>query len=128
MIECCSWSKAILDEAVKSWLKIILHNRVSFRKRMRRLIFPFKANFGNSRDRERFISRFNDTRNYLTHYDEQSTSLRAKTSDELVMLHGKMEGLFQLHILKLLGFDEEAINSIVSNSWALSNKLSEEIS
>ena len=88
-----------LDETVRTWLLEILHNRVTFRKRLRGLLYPFRTSFGTRKQRERFIDRVNDTRNYLTHYDEETTSSRAKTPEQLIALHEKMEGLFQLHAL-----------------------------
>ncbi len=116
-----------LDETVRTWLLEILHNRVTFRKRLRGLLYPFRTSFGTRKQRERFIDRVNDTRNYLTHYDEETTSSRAKTPEQLIALHEKMEGLFQLHALKLLGLNQETLTSIAQESETLSNKLAGEI-
>ena len=64
-----------------------------------------------------------DTRNYLTHYDETTTGNRAKTPDEMFELSNKLEALFQLHLLRLIGIDESTIDSIVLGNQSLSRAL-----
>ncbi|MCY4365517.1 MAG: hypothetical protein OXE17_04750 [Chloroflexi bacterium] len=112
-----------LDETTKTWLLNVLNNRPTLRKRIRRLVDPFKAYFGTQRERRKFVNQAYDTRNYLTHYDESTTESRAKTTDELFELHGRLEGLFQLQLLKLIGVDSSTIDSIVENSASLGRKL-----
>jgi hypothetical protein len=55
----------------KEWLrgKLRYDNEVNLRKRIKRLIEPFKYLFGNNEKREKLVNRILDTRNYLTHYD-----------------------------------------------------------
>ena len=112
-----------LDEATKTWLLKLLNNRPTLRKRIRRLVDPFKAYFGTQRERSKFVNQAYDTRNYLTHYDESTTKSRAKTPDELFDLYGRLEGLFQLQLLKLIGFDSVTVDSIVNNRASLRRKL-----
>lgn len=98
----------------EKWLrgKLRYGNEVNLRKRMKRLIEPFKHFFGNNEKRKKLINGILDTRNYLTHYDLSLESKAAKGLD-LQVLCQKVEVLFQLHFLQLIGFSEENINSIV---------------
>lgn len=92
-------------EEKRDWLqgKLMFANEIVLRKRIKRLIKPFKYLFGNNRNREKLINRVVDTRNYLTHYDQ---CLKAKAAEgrDLQILCQKMEVLFQLHFLQLIGF------------------------
>ena len=98
-------------------------NELRFRRRIRRLLEPFASWFGSSGARRAFISRVCDTRNYLTHYDEETTKNRAVQPEELFALHEKMEVLFQLHLLSLIGFDHSSIGSLVQRNARLRRKL-----
>lgn len=99
-------------------------NELRFRRRLRRLIEPFRQWFGvNSREREAFINTVCDTRNYLTHYEEATTKNRAAEPEELFVLHEKMEALFQLHLLMLIGLDEPSIDSLIQNNSRIRRKL-----
>ena len=62
-------------------------------------------------------------RNYLTHYDETTTGKRATGSDELFELYEKLEALFQLHLLSLIGLDAPAIDSIIHGNRGLRRRL-----
>ena len=109
-------------EEKRSWLKrkLMFANEIILRKRIKRLIEPFKNLLGNNRERERLIKKFVDTRNYLTHYDLSLESKAAKGRD-LGILCRRIETLFQLHFLQMIGFSQEEINSIVDHQlrWKL---------
>ena len=107
----------------KEWLrgKLRYGNEVSLRKRIKKLIEPFKYLFGNKEKRKKLANRIVDTRNYLTHYDLSLESKTAKGKD-LWTLCLKMELLLELHILQLVGFSEEKIDSIVDNCPKLKRK------
>ena len=62
------------------------------------------------------------TRNYLTHYNPEKKSKAAKDGD-LLPLCCKMELLFQLHFLQLIGFRREQINFLLANSIPFERKL-----
>lgn len=98
-------------------------NEISLKTRLRRVMKPFQEKLGNSKNREKLLQQIVDTRNYLTHY---SVTLKDKTAqgEELWRLCEKLEALFQLHFLKLIGFSDEEINTIVSKSYSLQTKLS----
>ena len=112
----------------RQWLAIRLShaNELGFRRRIQRLIEPFKDFLGDGKTAKDLINKICDTRNYLTHYDETSTRYRAVTPSDLLELLKKMEAIFQLRLLMLLGFDYSSIEVIVENSEPLRSKLSEE--
>ena len=111
-------------EEKREWLsdKLNYGNEVSLSKRLRDIIKPFKDVIGNRTKRESLINKIVKTRNYLTHYD-QSLELEAAQGDALWTLCLKMELLFQLHFLHLIGFNREEIDSIVANSPQIRWKL-----
>jgi hypothetical protein len=108
----------------KTWLEGRLQhgNEINLRKRITRIIEPFKSYLGNSVERRKLINSIVDTRNYLTHYDE-SLKDQAVDGRQLHALSQKMEAMFQLHFLKLLGFTNEQITSVIDESYTLKAKL-----
>ena len=109
----------------RQWLNNRLHyaNELSFRHRIERLLEPFERWFGNREKHRPFVNRVCDTRNYFTHYDEATTGNRASGSDELFELYGKLEVLFQLHLLDLIGLDDSSIDSIVQENRGIRGRL-----
>ena len=109
----------------QEWLNNRLRyaNELSLRRRIRRLLHAFGHWFGAKRNRETLVDIVCDTRNYLTHYDEATTDNRATRPDELFKLLGKLEGLFQLHLLDLMSFESSFIDSIVQENRRLRGKL-----
>ena len=122
LIECCPEDK-------RNWLQNRLEypDRITLRERIKELINPFKEIFGNSNERRKLIHKILKTRNYLTHYDPESEPEAAKGED-LYVLCLKMELLFELHFLRLIGFSREKIQSISdkcpSLQWKRSSSLS----
>ena len=112
------------SEEKREWLsdKLNYGNEVSLSKRLRDIIKPFKDVIGNRTKRESLINKIVKTRNYLTHYD-QSLELEAAQGDALWTLCLKMELLFQLHFLRLIGFNREEIDSIMANCPQIQWKL-----
>ena len=110
-------------EKRRKWLegKLKYGNEISLRKRITRLIEPFKELFGNKKKRKKLINGITDTRNYLTHYDPCKESQAAKGQD-LWILCLKMELLLELHFLQLMGFSGEKIDSIIDNCPELKRK------
>lgn len=116
-------SKAVPGQR-KSWIieKLKYANELSLRKRIKEMIEPFKDYFGSSEERKNFISKIVDTRNYLTHYDDQPAN-QAENGESLWTLHRKLEALFQLHFLRIIGIKKETISLIVKGNWSLMDKL-----
>ena len=97
-------------------------NELNLGKRIKRIVAPFKELIGNSKERNKLIRTIVDTRNYLTHYDESLQS-KAANGRDLWVICLRMEAIFQLHLLQVIGFKETEINSVFKNSYALQQKL-----
>lgn len=108
------------------WLKgRLLHgNEINLGKRIKKIIEPFKDHLGTSKERSKLLRKIVDTRNYLTHYSESLHDESAKGRD-LWVLCLKMEVIFNLHFLKVIGFTDEEINRVVENCYPLKRKLKE---
>jgi len=104
-------------ENEKKWLENMLENgnQINFRKRLKRMVEPFKTYIGNSNQRDALIEKIYDTRNYLTHYSQELEEKSAK-GKELWTLCRKMEAIFQLNFLNDLGFSAEQIAAIHEKS------------
>ncbi len=115
---------AIPDDGQRQWIdeKLKYANELSLRKRIKQMIEPFRDLFGNARKRDSFIGKVVDTRNYLTHYDS-SLENKASSGEDLWKLCIKLEALFQLHFLHLIGMDSKFIKSIANNNDVLRNNL-----
>lgn len=107
-------------EDKQSWLRNRLKygNELSLRQRIKRIIAPYHKILGAKKARIELIDSIVNARNYLTHYDLTLESRVAKGAD-LAPLCQKMELIFQLHFLHLIGFSQEEIISIVENSKTL---------
>jgi hypothetical protein len=91
--------------------RISIDKNLTLRNRMQRLTDPFeKYMFGEKRPQ--MIKKIVVTRNYLTHHDSKLEQEAAK-GEVLKFLCRKMNALFRLHFLKLIGFNEQEIEHIV---------------
>lgn len=108
--------KSLIEKCPKNqrdWFrpKLQYANELTLKNRIQRLTDPFeKYMFGEKRSQ--MIRRIVNTRNYLTHYDLKSEPEAAK-GQALKFLCHKMNALFRLHFLKLIGFNEQEIDHIV---------------
>lgn len=108
----------------RNWFgaKLNYANELTLRDRIKKLISPFEKYIGGDREPQ-LINYIVDTRNYLTHYDSKLEPKAAKGAD-LYKLGIKMELLFELHFLDLMGFSQDEIDSIVANNQKLKWKCS----
>lgn len=108
------------------WLKgrLMRGNEINLGKRIKKIIEPFKDHLGTSKERSKLLRKIVDTRNYLTHYNETLHDESAKGRD-LWILCMKLEAIFNLHFLKVVGFTNEEINGVVENCHPLRQKLKE---
>lgn len=106
------------------WLsgRLMHGNEINLGKRLKRIIEPFKDKLGSGKERGKLLRKIVDTRNYLTHYNEDLKS-NAADGEELWSLCQKMEVIFQLHFLKVVGFSDEEIESVVENCYPLKQKI-----
>ena len=103
-------------------------NELSLRDRIQRMVGVFNNFFGEE-EKDLFIKLVADTRNSLTHLDPGSDlESRAAKGENLHILCLKMELLFELYFLNLMGFSTEQIQSIANCptlQWKRSRSLSE---
>ena len=85
-------------------------NEFSLRDRIREIIKPFEGFIGEEKVPQ-LIDYIVDSRHYYTHYNPELEPKAAKGWD-LYILCEKMEMLFELRFLELMGFGEEKINSV----------------
>ena len=111
-----------LAQGLEAYHQRIESKRTKFEKRLNKIIEPFKDIFGTNEKRQALIDSIIVTRNYLTHNDLSLKQKAAKGKD-LWILCLKMEVLFELHLLKLIGFSEKEIKSIVNNCSDFKYKL-----
>ena len=97
----------------RSWFadKLNHANELTLRNRLERMTDPFSKFMGDD-NKAQLIDKIVKTRNYLTHYSSDLESEAAK-GEVLQFLCSKMNALFRLHFLKLIGFDEQEIDEVV---------------
>lgn len=108
----------------QEWLtrKIEYANEFSLGERIKQMLEPFQYLYGTEKDCKSFIRKVKDTRNYFTHYDIKLLS-RAATGEDLWNLCMKLECLFQLHFLRLMGLDKEQIDILLKPNEGFRRKL-----
>jgi hypothetical protein len=108
----------------RDWLtkKLKYANELPLRKRLNHMLDPFEGFFGNKHQRKDFVNQVVNTRNYFTHYDPtiEKSSVSGKNLWSLCM---KLEALFQLHLLRLIGIDQELMGQLVRGSEELRRTL-----
>ncbi len=108
----------------REWLqgRLMHGNEINLRKRLKLIIEPFKEYLGTNTERNRLLKNIVNTRNYLTHYSENLAD-EAVDGINLWKICQKMEVIFNLHFLKVIGFTDIEIKSVVENSHPLKQKL-----
>lgn len=108
----------------KDWLdgKLKYANELPLRQRIKQMIEPFKDLYGCASERKSFIGKVLDTRNFLTHYDPRLAD-QAASGAELWELCMKLEGLFQLHLLRLINLNDDLIAQLSKQNDAIRHKL-----
>ncbi len=86
-------------------------NEPSFRRRLKDAFSDFADSFGSNKETNSLVSRIVDARNYLTHHDSETTSAPPDT-ESLVRMQLNLEALFQMHMLRVLGFKLSEIDKI----------------
>lgn len=119
---------SVCPDEFNEWLtgRLATGNEITLTQRIKNIIEPYKEIIGSSNNRGKLIWAIVKTRNYLTHYDEKLT-LESCEGVKLINLCFKIEAIFQLHILQMLGFTHSEILSIFKNSESLKFKISRQI-
>jgi len=97
----------------KEWIegKLKFGNEISLRTRIKKILEPFNDLIGSSKERKSLVGKIVDTRNYLTHYNEDLKA-NAVSGFNLIELNKKLEGLLELLLLNELEFSKEEIDNI----------------
>ena len=125
--EYCDMRDRLLENCApedREWLerKLQYGNELTLRNRLNDLIKPYGHWFGNAREQNSFIGKVVEKRNYFTHYSIELDGNEGMYRD-LLELYEKIEALFQLQLLELVGFDGDQIRSIVNKNGRLTRKL-----
>lgn len=102
--------------------KLKYANEPSLQRRMKEMLKPFQHLFGNETKRSSFINKVVNTRNYMTHFDEDLAKDAAK-GEKLWALCMRLEVLFQLHFLKIIGMDSAFIDNVAKKNRTLRRRL-----
>jgi hypothetical protein len=102
--------------------RFIHANDPTQKERYLALLAPFARHFGTLGDQELLVKSITDTRNYFTHYDPKGKAKAAKGRN-LWILCGKMETLYQLCMLREIGFTDGDVDRIVSEQNSLKQSL-----
>jgi hypothetical protein len=102
-------------EEYRDWLekKLAYSNEPNLRKRLKEIfgMYPESVAFivgDRSKDRQRFIDKIGNTRNYLTHHDE-SLKRKAARGEELIQIIRKLRSLLKVCLLGKIGFEDTQI-------------------
>ena len=108
---------SVCPDEHRKWLcnRLYRSNEISLSNRIKNIIEPYKEFFGSRSERKKLIWLITVTRNYLTHYDNDLKD-EAVHGKEIYELCNKIEAIFQLHLLQVLGFTSDEIKSVFEES------------
>ena len=98
-------------------------NHLSLQDRMQQMTDEFPWMFGDQQERQAFAKKVTSTRNYYAHLSSGAGRKAAK-DQELVEVFDKLAGLFKLHLLQFVGFENDQIEAIVQRPNRLNSILS----
>ena len=114
-----------IDKDFKQSLKnkLFYGNEFSLRRRLKELFDKYEQIFKNFvPDKEEFINRVKDSRNYLIHFDSELKE-KAATGIELYRLTVKLKILIEICFLSELGFDNGYIDRLISSNRNYQNEI-----
>ncbi len=97
-------------------------NEINLRTRIKKMIEPFKCYLGTRRQRNSVVQKIVDTRNYLTHYNDNLIGASVEGKG-LIQLCDFVEGIFQLHFLQVVGFSDKDFKTALVGNEALWKKV-----
>ena len=114
----------IVPKRRRSWMenRIQYANELSLRKRLTRMIEPFREFYGSNKERGHFIKEVVDMRNQLIHSDPE-ISKPSSDIKKMFVLCQKLQSLLQLHLLKIMGMSDERIKEIIKEKDTLRDNL-----
>lgn len=113
-----------IPERRRSWMEHRMRyaNELSLRKRLKKMIEPFRKFYGSGSESDSFIKAVVDVRNQMVHSD---TELPKSSSDtkKTIVLCAKLQSLLQLHLLRIIGMDGKNIEKIIEENVVLRSNL-----
>ena len=113
-----------IPERRRSWMEHRMRyaNELSLRKRLKKMIEPFRKFYGSRSESDSFINAVVDVRNQIVHPD---TELPKSSSDakKTIVLCAKLQSLLQLHLLRIIGMDGKNIEKIIKENVVLRSNL-----
>ena len=112
----------IIPERRRSWMKNRMRNELPLRKRLTKMIEPFRKFYGSRSESDSFINAVVDVRNQIVHSDPE---LPKSSSDakKTIVLCAKLQSLLQLHLLRIIGMDGKNIEKIIKENVVLRSNL-----
>ena len=115
--------KGLIKQVPKSnrnWFgqRLNFAHELTLKDRIRKIVEPYEGFIGEE-NVSQLINYIVDSRHYYTHYNPD-LELKAAKGQNLYILCLKMEMLFELCFLELMGFSQEKINSIQTLQWKCS--------
>jgi hypothetical protein len=120
----CDLDKSFIESLRKG--KLYYANEYSLRKRLldlsKHLAEYLPVHFLiHSRERNSFIERVCNTRNYLTHYEPESLNMIASTGKEQYELYRKLRLMLDILLMETIGFEREQIKEMFRKNGLYKN-------
>ena len=111
-----------LAQGLEVYHRKIYGTKLNLNKRLFALLDSFKNFYTKNDEIEKIVQDIVGIRNYLLHHNN---SFKDKSQDAgtLYFLSMKMESIFQLHLLKKIGFTDEKIEQVIQDNHQLKRKL-----
>ena len=108
----------------RSWMEDRMRyaNELSLRKRLTKMIEPFRKFYGSRSESDSFINAVVDVRNQIVHSDPELPKSSSDTKRTIVLC-AKLQSLFQLHLLGIIGMDGKNIEKIIEENVVLRSNL-----
>ena len=111
-----------LAQGLEVYHQKIYKKEISLKDRLSELLYSFENFYNENGEIDQIAEDIAGVRNYLTHYDNNSKD-KAEDAKTLYFLSMKMESIFQLHLLKKIGFTDEKIEQVIQGNHQLKRKL-----
>lgn len=114
----------IIPERRRSWMEDRMRyaNELSLRKRLTKMIEPFRKFYGSRSESDSFINAVVDVRNQIVHPDPELPKSSSDTKRTIVLC-AKLQSLLQLHLLRIIGMDGKNIEKIIEENVVLRSNL-----
>ena len=99
-----------------------LKRKLTLRKRLTKMIEPFRKFYGSGSESDSFIKAVVDVRNQMVHSDTELPKSSSDTKKTFVLC-AKLQSLLQLHLLRIIGMDCKNIEKVIEENVVLRSNL-----